>query len=169
MFEKTTRKTHSMQRSCLCPPKPCEGGLNLITASINPLANISGTAQARNCKQDWQAHSGWWWVTVIHEEKNQITAFIPNPVSYSVMDFFSFTYLKKEKTSAEQIFQIMSVSCLCSSIEAKAEKLSQKHNCQSLWFTYSGVNSNEQSKEEKEKERERLFYSLEHFLLLIAI
>lgn len=141
-----------MQRGCLCPPKPCEGGLNLITASIKSIWQIfQGTAQAQKLQTGLaSAHSGWWWVTVIHEEKNQITACIPNP-------FFSFTYLKKrENTSAEQIFQIMSVSCLCTSIEAKAEKLNQKHNCQSLWFTYLGVNSNEQSKEEKEKRTRKI-------------
>lgn len=106
MFEKTTRKTHSKQRSCLCPPKPCEGGLNLITASIKSIWQIfQGTAQAQKLQTGLaSAHSGWWWVTVIHEEKNQITAFIPNPVSYSVMLFFSsFTYKnKKQKKDRER-------------------------------------------------------------------
>lgn len=37
----------------------------------------------------------------------------------------------------------------------KAEKLSQKHNCQSLWFTYSGVNSNQQSKKKKKEKEKR--------------
>ncbi len=80
--------------------------------------------------------------------------------------FFFYLLKKRENTSAEQIFQIMSVSCLCTSIEAKAEKLSQKHTvslCDSLIRVFIQTNN---QKRRKRKERERLFYSLERFFVV---
>ncbi len=121
------------------------------------LANISRYSTSPETANRTGKHTQWLMVSDSNpwrEEPNY--RFYSQPRFLFCDGFFSFTYLKKEKTSAEQIFQIMSVSCLCSSIEAKAEKLSQKHNCQSLWFTYSGVNSNEQSKEEKEKRTRKI-------------
>lgn len=176
MFENSTRKTHSKERVCLCPPKPCEGGLNLITASIKSIWQIfQGTAQAQKSQTGLaSAHSGWWWVTVIHEEKNQITAFIPNPVSYSVMDFFLlFLFLKKERKHICWVNISNNVCFMFVYFHRSKKPRSWARNttvslCDSLIRVLIQTN-NQKKKKRKRKERKRLFYSLERFLLLIAI